>query len=125
MNQVTVARVELLKVLKENREKHVKIYEDALEGVRVEYKKLLEKELKKLEDGKEVKSSVSVSMPRNHEEEYTEVIEMLEMSVEDEVTLSKHEFQNYVQDKWISQSEKDLLRHYALSSSNSAFYVNQ
>lgn len=123
MNQVTVARVELLKVLKENREKHVKIYEDALEGVRVEYKKLLEKELKKLEDGKEVKSSVSVSMPRNHEEEYTEVIEMLEMSVEDEVTLSKHEFQNYVQDKWISQSEKDLLRHYALSSSNSAFYA--
>ena len=123
MNEVKVSKDELLKTLKANKESHVQIYNDALEGVRVEYKKLLQKEMDKLDAGKEVKSSVSVSMPRNHEEEYEEVIQMLEMSVETEITLSRHEFKNYVQDQWVSQSEKDLLRHFALSSSNSAMYA--
>lgn len=122
MNNVTVSKEELLKVLKENKEKHVQIYNDAIEGVRVEYKKLLEKELKRLEDGKSVKTSISIDMPSNHEEQYDEVIEMLEMAVSTEVTLTRHEFQQYVQDKWISQSEKNLLRNFALSSSNSALY---
>jgi len=122
MNNVTVSKEELLKVLKENREKHIQIYNDALEGIRVEYKKLLEKELKRLEDGKSVKTSLSIEMPTSHEEQYDEVIEMLEMAVSKEVTLSRHEFQQYVQDKWISQSEKNILRTFALSSSNSALY---
>lgn len=125
MNNVVVSKDELLKVLKENKEKHVQIYNDALEGVRVEYGKLLRKELKKLEDGKEVKSSVTITMPVSHEEQYDEVIQMLEMSVEKEIELTRHEFQQYVQDKWISASEKNLLRSYALSSSNSAFYEAQ
>lgn len=123
MNNVTVSKEELLKVLKENREKHIQIYNDALEGIRVEYKKLLEKELKRLEDGKSVKTSLSIEMPTSHEEQYDEVIEMLEMAVSKEVTLSRHEFQQYVQDKWISQSEKNILRTFALSSSNSALYA--
>ena len=122
MNNVTVSKEELLKVLKENREKHIQIYNDALEGIRVEYKKLLEKELKRLEDGKSVKTSLSIEMPTSHEEQYDEVIEMLEMAVSKEVTLSRHEFQQYVQDKWISQSEKNILRTFALSYSNSALY---
>jgi len=75
MNNVTVSKEELLKVLKENREKHVQIYNDALEGIRVEYKKLLEKELKRLEDGRSVKTSLSIEMPTSHEEQYDEVIE--------------------------------------------------
>ena len=122
MNNVTVSKEELLEVLKENREKHIQIYNDALEGIRVEYKKLLEKELKRLEDGKSVKTSISIEMPTSHEEQYDEVIEMLEMAVSKEVTLTRHEFQQYVQDKWISQSEKNILRTFALSSSNSELY---
>jgi hypothetical protein len=122
MNNVTVSKDELLKVLTENKAKHVQIFNDALEGVRVEYKKLLQREMDKLDSGKEVKSSVSVTMPRSHEEEYDEVIQMLTMSVDDEIELTRHEFQQYVQDKWVTQSEKDLLRHFALSSSNSSMY---
>lgn len=123
MNNVTVSKEELLKVLKDNKAKHVQIYTDAIEGVRVQYKGLLEKELKKLEDGKEFKASVSVQLPINHEEEYNEVIEMLEMSVDEEIELTRHEFQQYVQDKWVSQSEKALLRGLALSSSNASNYL--
>lgn len=123
MNNVTVSKEELLKVLKDNKAKHVQIYTDAIEGVKVQYKNLLEKELKKLEDGKEVKASVNVQLPINHEEEYNEVIEMLEMSVDEEIELTRHEFQQYVQDKWVSQSEKALLRGLALSSSNASNYL--
>lgn len=123
MNNVTVSKEDLLKVLKENKEKHVQIYKDALEGVRVQYKSMLEKELKKLEDGKAVKCEVSIQVPVNHEEQYNEVIEMLTMSVDTEIELTRHEFQQYVQDKWISQSEKMLLRNLALSSSNAELYL--
>lgn len=123
MNEVTVSKEELLKVLTENRDKHIQIFDDACEGVRVKYKELLQKELAKLEDGKEVKASVSVQMPRNHSEEYDEVIEMLKMSVDDEIELTRHEFQQYVQDKWISQGEKELLRGLALASSNASNYL--
>jgi hypothetical protein len=122
MNEVTVSKEKLLSTLRENKAKHVEIYTDAVEGVRVEYRKLLEKEIKKLDDNKTVKAYVQIDMPTSHEEQYQDVIEMLEMSVDDEVTLSKHEFANYVQDKWISASEKNMLRTYALSSSNFANY---
>lgn len=122
MNNVTVAKEELLKTLKENREMHIQIFHDALEGVRIQYRKLLEKELEKLVAGKEVKATVSISMPFNHEEQYDEVIEMLEMSVDDEIELTRHEFTQYVQDKWVSDSEKNMLRTYALSSSNASLY---
>lgn len=122
MNNVTVSKDDLLKTLKDNREKHVQIYKDALEGARAQYKTLLEAEIKKLDDGEQTSLYVNAPEPKNYEDLYTEVIEMLEMSVEDEVTLTRHEFQNYVQDKWVSDHDKSILRAYALSSSNAVNY---
>lgn len=122
MDDVTVSKESLLKILKENKEKHVQIFNDAIEGARVQYRQLLEKELGKLERGRAVTASVNIPLPTNHEEQYDEVIEMLNMSVDEEITLRRHEFQQYIQDKWITDAEKKMLNVYALSSSNSALY---
>lgn len=122
MNSVTVSKEELLKVLKENKEKHIQIYNDAMEGLRIEFRQKLERTLEDVRAQKEVEFNVRIETPVNHEEQYDEVIEMLEMSTESTITLSRGEFQSYVQDKWVSQSEKNFMRTLALSSSNSHLY---
>lgn len=121
MDEVIVNREALLKKLIENRDAHQKVYKDALDGFFVETEKRLIKAIKKIEN-KQIISSISISAPVDHTEQYEEAIAMLEMSVEEEITLRKHEFNNYVLDSWISTSEKNLLRTYALSSANAGLY---
>lgn len=121
MDEVKVTRLDLLSKLRANREAHVKIYNDAMDGYFVSLAKYVKKLEKQVEDRKEIKS-VSFDIPRSHVDEYDEAIAMLEMSVDNEIVLNKREFNNYVLDKWISVSEKNLLRTYALSSSNASSY---
>lgn len=120
-NSVRIKRSDLVAKLKENREKHAQLFKDAMEGYFVDTRKKLESKLKDL-DNKKVLSSVSFSVPTDHTSEYDDLIKMLEMSIDDELELSKHEFDNYVLDKWISHSEKTMLRAMALSSSNAGAY---
>lgn len=122
MDEVKVKRVELLAKLRDNKTKHEQVYKDAIEGYRVTVLKQLEKAKTKVEKG-ELVGTLNINIPKDHTEQYTEVIAMLDMSVEDEIELNKYEFNNYVLDKWISEPEKHMLRTYALSSSNSANYV--
>lgn len=124
MDIVTVKRTELLGIVKKNREAHAQLYKDAVEGFQVDVKKKLERAMKKVDAG-ELMSGLSFQVPVDHTEQYDTVIAMLEMSVDENIELRMHEFQNYVQDKWISASEKALMRGLALSSSNARAYLNQ
>ena len=121
MQEVTVTKEELLKTLRDNRTAHIQLYKDAVEGFKVESKKKLEKALASLDKGTMPKS-MSFHPPVDHTEQYDEAIKMLEMSVDTNITLSRHEFTQYVQDSWISQSERMMMRSMALSSSNSNLY---
>jgi hypothetical protein len=124
MDDIVVSKDKLLNILRENRAKHLQLYGDALEGARIEYRKLLVNEISKIDSGETVEGSARLRLSKSHEEEYNETIGMLEMSVEDKITLTRHEFQNYVQDKWINQDEKRMLHALALTSSNSEAYKN-
>lgn len=122
MNDVTIKTDDLLAKLKENRDKHIQTYQDAVEGYQKISEEKLTKALKKVQSG-EMISSVKLSVPRSHEEQYDEAIAMLEMSVDKETKLSRYEFNNYVLDSWVSSEEKKLLRSLALSSTNAAAYA--
>lgn len=122
MDEVNLDKKELLAKLKENRAKHVQLYKDALEGFYVDRAKVLESALAKIKSGKTPHNQINFVEPVNHESQYDEAIAMLEMSVDKQVTLSRHEFSQYVQDSWISRNEMQMLRGYALSSSNAGFY---
>lgn len=100
MYEVTVDKERLLKILKENREKHHEIFLEALEG----YKKVLldsfEKKVEDLKNGKVVTRTVDIKEPVDHTNDYDRIITMIEMHVDNEITLDSSCFANYVLDDW-------------------------
>lgn len=102
MKTVNVNRHNLLNKLRENRTKHVADYEEALKGYRIEVVKVLEQALADAKNGKYDNSGLHVyeQMPENHTSDYDQVIAMMEMSVDDIITLEASEVQQYVLDQW-------------------------
>ena len=100
MNTVKVKREELLTKVRSNRDAHRELFLKAQEG----YRKLVIEELDRmLEDarkGRPIQRSVTLTEPSNHVKDYDRVITMLEMSVDDTVTLDAHDFDRYVMDNW-------------------------
>lgn len=100
LNLIKVQKAELLQKLLDNREAHVAEYNEALEGFKKERIRELEKFLVNAIEEKEVPQSITFDVPKSHESDYTTVIEMLEMSVDEEIYITMQEFRQYVQDKW-------------------------
>jgi len=123
MDEVTVKKADLLAKLKDNREKHIQLYKDAMEGYYVQKEAELTAALEKIRAKKNVGKNIQFTKPLNHQQQYDEAIAMLEMSVAEEITLRRREFTEYVQDTWVSESERNFMRTMALSSSNSAAYL--
>lgn len=100
MHNVKVGRVNLLGRIQKNRQTHKEQYENAVE----EYKQAviveLEEWLEKAKAGKDVRRMTVLDKPEDHTEEYDRVIDMLEMSVDEEITLDANSFNQYVRDEW-------------------------
>jgi len=100
MNEVTVNKAELLEKVKENRSKHRQIFEDA----QIKYRELVIEELdlmlKDAKKGRKIKRWIGLPEPEDHTDDYDRVVRMLEMSVDENVTLRAVEFDNYVMDQW-------------------------
>lgn len=108
LDLIKVNKVTLLDALVRNKEDHVKEYQEAMEGFRSKRVATLAKHLKAAEAGEKVPNSISFSVPACHEDDYTTVIKMLEMSVDKEVFVTMHEFQQYVEDKWSWKQNFDV-----------------
>lgn len=100
MRSVKISASKLLNILVENRDKHVKDFNEATEGYRIDAIAALEKVLQEAKDGKEIQHYISVVKPTSYKESYDTVIRMLELSSENEVELTMQEFSQYVEDKW-------------------------
>lgn len=100
---VNVKRSELLEVLKKNREQHKLDYKEAVEGYRGAKIKALEDALEKVkteEKPEKISLNVSLNRPVNYINEYNQVIDMLEMSVDEFIKLDTDSFQAYIKDNW-------------------------
>jgi hypothetical protein len=101
---VNVSRTELLAKLKENLEVHRREYQEAL----VEFKarlvddlKLATKKVNKTENVEDLKNfAFHIQFPQNHEQDYIDVIEMLEMSVDENINLDSESFKAYIKNEW-------------------------
>ena len=128
---VTVKREELIAKLKESREAHRKEYQEALDGYIVETAERVEQTLvalSKLPGGTIAIAAQSIDFPnstdeadprkfsasniwndlhapQSHVNEYDTVIEMLEMSVEDKVSISFSQFRKWVKNEWSWRSK--------------------
>ena len=100
MDEVTVRKDELLETVRANRDTHRGVFEAALEGWKSEALRTLNNKVPDLEAGRLPALQWMVQAPEDHTRDYDKVIKMLEMSVDDEITLSQAEFTMYVMDQW-------------------------
>ena len=110
MRDVKVKRTELLEKVKANREKHIAEYHEAVDGYKAaalaEIDKgvqSLRRQVESLQDGEMLRLAgvhFSLAVPENHAKDYDQVIAMLEMSVDAELTVRSDEFACYVMDDW-------------------------
>lgn len=100
MENVTVRKQELLDILRENRTNHRAIFEEACEGYQKETERILQEHLDEVRAGKRKKITVSLPYPEDHTKDYDRAIKMVEMSVNDEITMTDYDFQSYVMDDW-------------------------
>ena len=98
--KVTVHKAELLEKLRVNRAKHTEVYDRAWEGYVRLTREELESKLDRIKSGKPIERYLGTNPPENHTGDYSDVIDMLEMSIGDEVELSQQQFRQYVKDDW-------------------------
>jgi len=90
----------LIKILKDNRAEHRKIFLEALEGYRNECIKTFEKQLSAAKAGKDFTVFFELHQPVDQTADYDRIIGMLEMSTDIVINLTETEYQSYVLDKW-------------------------
>lgn len=95
---VTVKKTELIAKIKENKESHIAEYEKAVEAYKVEAKRQLREQTKKLRNG-ELDLYLNLVSPVNNSSEYDKIVKMFEWELKDEVELSQGEFNQYVLDE--------------------------
>ena len=100
MPTLTIPKVELQSILCTNRDKHRKLFEEALEAFREKAIENLESRIAQIKNGGKVNLYIDLVQPQDYTDSYNEVIEMLEFEINDEIELTQSEFRQYVKDDW-------------------------
>lgn len=100
MQEVKLKREELLDKVQRNRDNHVEEVREAQEGMLEDIAAYHAEEIARIKAGKSFDTRINFPEPEDHTDDYDQVIAMLEMSVDEEITLSNHEFGQYVMDNW-------------------------
>lgn len=95
---VTISKEKLISTLKANKEAHIKDYEEAVIAYVAEVNKQLI-ELKDKIDSGDLEISLKLTKPVNSSKNYDEIIQLFEWEINENVELSKSEFESYVLDK--------------------------
>jgi len=105
MKELTVPKDDLLIRLKQNRDDHRAIFEEALTGYQAESEAELQQQLELLRAGKRRDIRIIKVVPRDHTSDYNRAVAMIEMALGDTITLSERDFAQYVMDDWGWQGE--------------------
>lgn len=100
MQKVRINKEKLRDVVQENRNNHRDIFEKAIEGYRKAVINRLEQMIDDAKANRKINTFVNLTQPEDHTEDYDQVLEMLELSVDDTIELTHSEFAQYVQDRW-------------------------
>lgn len=116
---VNVNRLDLLKALNANLEIHRREYAQALIDFKTRLAEDLQAAIAKVEASEPAALkdfNIQVSFPDNHERDFVEVIEMLEMSVDTNINLDSDSFRAYVKNEWAWTSHfQTLAESYKIS----------
>lgn len=100
MQTVKVSKSELRERIQTNRDAHRAVYDKAMDGYRKAVVAFFETQLKRAQDGKQFVTYFREACPSDHTADYDNVLDMLDMSVDGEISLSQQEFRQYVRDDW-------------------------
>jgi hypothetical protein len=103
MNSVKLNKNELLKIVRDNKEKHIKEFNEAVEDFKKAVVKIAEENLILANTGNLDSITKIKSVPHkpvSYETSYTKAIRMLELSVDNEIELEAHDFDQLVLDEW-------------------------
>lgn len=103
MKSVKLKKKELLKIVRENREKHIGQYAESVEDYKTAAVKLAKEHVELAKTGelnKIAKIKAMPSAPASYEKEYDRAIRMLELSVDDVIELEEDVFNQLVLDEW-------------------------
>lgn len=103
MHSVKINREELLQIVRENKEKHIAAYNEAVADYKTAVLKIAKDNQKlaasqDLENFKKIKAVPGA--PVSYESSYSRAIRMLELSVEDIIEVEETVFNQLVLDEW-------------------------
>ena len=103
MHSVKVDRLELLEIVRANKEKHIKEFTESVKDYKLAVLKVTKENYdlaksKNLDKIEEIKSIPH--RPNSYETNYTRAIRMLELSVEDTIDVEQDVFNQLVLDEW-------------------------
>lgn len=100
MEPVRVKKTDLVTRLEKNKKEHVKIFDEAVEGYRKKVTQILEDHLKRVKSGSLVRVMISLPEPSDHTKDYERALEMMAMSLDDEIEIDETTFSELVMDDW-------------------------
>jgi hypothetical protein len=107
---VNVSRLQLLSALRSNLEKHKRDYAEAVVNYRIALQVDLTAALVQANDPKSRLDKINVDFdhPKSYANQYQQVIDMLEYSVDETINLDSQAFRAYVKDEWSWKSSFEL-----------------
>ena len=108
--EILMKKAQLIDAIKKNKEVHIKAYGIAVTAYKKEALKQLAEQTKAAESGK-LNIHLNLTSPVSLVEHYDELVEMFEIDVREELTLTQQEYNEYYKDK------TENTRHAMLSNS--------
>lgn len=103
MKEVVIDKDRLIQIVKDNQKDHEAKFEEAWGSWRDRMIDNFEEHLRRLKDRKQptqVKINVNLVQPENHSDDYERALKMLQLHMEDTVTLDEQDFAELVQNDW-------------------------
>lgn len=100
METVKVTKSVVIGRITKNRDRHRDIFERAMTIYRQKAIERLEDVITALQNGDTPSLIVHLPVPEDHTKDYNAVLDMLDLSVDDEVEISQRDFRCYVRDEW-------------------------
>lgn len=106
---VNVSRESLIKALYANLEEHKAEYKQAMLDYQAKVIADLSAAIARAQAGDFAKVNVHVNQPESHEQDFLDVISMLEMSVDETINLDSEAFKAYFRNEWPWKRQFDML----------------
>jgi hypothetical protein len=114
---LSINKKQLIDKITENKQNHIAEFHKAVEAFKVEASKQLEDVGIQLGLGHYDKVKLNLVLPVNRSDEYDKVIKMFEWEVDDIISLTQGEFNEYVHDENSAAKQASISNAFYLSSS--------